>query len=99
MLIYVDIDETICSSSKDLDYSKAKPFATRIEKINKLFDKGNTIVYYTARGSKTGINWRETTLKQLESWGCKYHELKMGKPHYDMMICDKCFNSEDYLDE
>ena len=51
MLIYVDIDETICESPKDRDYAKATPVKDRIEKINKLFDEGNTIVYWTARGT------------------------------------------------
>ena len=35
MLIYVDIDETICESPKDRDYTKAQPIKERIEKINK----------------------------------------------------------------
>ena len=54
-VIYVDIDETIChrESSVDFgvthDYTKAKPIKENIEKINKLYDEGNTIVYWTAR--------------------------------------------------
>ena len=87
-IIYVDIDGTICSLVKD--YHDAKPIVEHIEKINKLFDEGNTIVYYTARGQKTKKDWAELTRKQLNEWGCKYHELKMNhKPHYDLMICDK----------
>ena len=70
MLIYVDIDETICESPKDRDYAKATPVKDRIEKINKLFDEGNTIVYWTARGTMTGINWYEVTKKQFQTWGC-----------------------------
>ena len=61
MLIYVDIDETICESPKDRDYTKAQPIKERIEKINKLFDEGNTIVYWTARGTMTGIDWYQVT--------------------------------------
>ena len=67
----------------------------RIDKINKLFDEGNKITYYTARGSTTGIDWYEITKKQLEDWGCRYHNLDVGnKPHYDLLICDKAINSE-----
>ena len=51
--------------------------------------KGNTIIYWTARGSTTGANWVEFTNYQLNRWGCKYHELKVGKPHYDLWIDDK----------
>ena len=62
MIIYVDIDETICShfdiSQGPRDYSKASPILNRIEKINKLYDKGHTIVYWTARGTVTGLDWR-----------------------------------------
>ena len=44
----------------------------------------------TARGSGTGIDWYDVTKKQLDLWGCKYHELSVGeKPVYDLLICDK----------
>ena len=51
MVIYVDIDETICYYENDRDYYLAKPILTNINKINKLYDEGNEITYYTARGS------------------------------------------------
>ena len=54
MIIYVDIDETICITPESRDYSKANPILTNIEKVNKLYDDGHTIVYWTARGSTTG---------------------------------------------
>ena len=32
----------------------------------------------------------ELTKSQLTEWGCKYHELSVGKkPDYDLLICDK----------
>jgi hypothetical protein len=93
--IYVDIDETICYYKDERHYPLAQPILERIEKINELYDKGNTITYYTARGSVTKIDWYDTTKKQLESWGCKYHYLSVGeKPAYDLLICDKAINSE-----
>ena len=97
MNIYVDIDETICISHGD--YQNAKPIWDRIDKINKLYDGGNTITYWTARGTLTGINWYELTLTQLKHWGCKYHELRMGKPAYDLFIDDKAIRTEDYFNE
>ena len=96
MLIYVDIDNTICVT-EGTDYNDVKPMPERIEKINKLYDEGNTIVYWTARGSVTGIDHQELTKKQFKEWGVKYHELKFGKPPYDLFIDDKNINSENYF--
>ena len=97
MLIFVDIDETICYYDVKRDYDLAQPHLDRINKINKLYDDGNTIVYWTARGTVTQINWFKITLKQLNDWGCKFHELRMGKPAYDLFIDDKNINSETYF--
>ena len=96
MTIYVDIDNTILDTPST-DYKKSKPMKERIEKINQLYDDGNTIVYWTARGSVTGIDWSELTEKQLKEFGVKYHSLKMGKPSYDLFIDDKNINSEEFF--
>lgn len=88
-IIYVDIDETICTGGLKYDYTLAKPIQENIDKINKLYDEGNIIYYWTARGSTTGFNWRPTTEKQLSDWGVKYHQLRMNKPGYDILIDDK----------
>ena len=89
MKIYVDIDNTICSQVVG-DYGKAEPWHDNIAKINKIYDEGNKIIYYTARGTVSKINWYDITKDQLDSWGCKYHDLSVGeKPHYDLLICDK----------
>lgn len=90
MIIYVDIDETICYYKGERDYELALPIPENIVKINKLFDSGNEIIYYTARGSLSKIDHYDLTKKQLDGWGCKYHKLSVGeKPHYDLLICDK----------
>ena len=94
--IYVDVDETICISPQSRDYAKAVPILTNIEKANKLYKEGHTIVYWTARGTGSGKDWREVTEKQFEEWGVKYHELKFGKPMYDLFIDDKNKNTEDW---
>jgi hypothetical protein len=93
MIIYVDIDETICSKSENMDYSTASPWMDRIDFINSLYEKGHTIIYWTARGSGTGINWSKVTKRQFKSWGVKYHKLKFKKPIYDIFIDDKNLNS------
>ena len=96
MKIFVDIDETICVSPKDRDYNRSEPLYENIEKANKLYDEGHTIVYWTARGTGSGIDWRETTEQQFDSWGVKYHELRFGKPIYDLFIDDKNMNTRDW---
>ena len=95
-ILYVDIDGTICTNT-DGDYHKAQPHSDRILKINKLYDMGNTIIYWTARGSVTQIDWLEFTKKQLTKWGVKYHDVRVGKPHFDLYICDKAINSESFF--
>lgn len=99
MIIYVDIDETICRSPKDWNYNNSKPIPHRIKKINKLYDEGNTIIYWTARGSRTGIDWSKLTQQQLNEWGVKYHNIKMGKPYYDLFIDDKNINCDKYFED
>ena len=96
-VIYVDIDETICKTPESRDYSLAVPFKERINKINLLYDEGNTIVYWTARGTGSGIDWRDVTEIQFRQWGVKYHKLKLGKPMYDLFIDDKNINSEKFF--
>jgi hypothetical protein len=98
MVIYVDIDETICCYGEIREYPLAKPIKERISKINTLFDEGNTIVYWTARGSTTGIDWTDLTTKQLQEWGAKYHDLKLMKPPYDLFICDKAVNTNNFFE-
>ena len=97
MIIYVDIDETICKLPKTRDYSLATPMTSRIERVNKLYDEGNTIIYWTARGTGSGIDWREITERQFKDWGVKYHDLKFGKPIYDLFIDDKNINSDRFF--
>ena len=52
MRYVVDIDGTICvpGETEDERYTGATPIQERIDKINKLYDEGNEIVYLTARG-------------------------------------------------
>jgi hypothetical protein len=94
-VIYVDIDETICETPNPRIYENANPIVENIEKINKLYDEGNTIVYWTARGSRKQIDWYDLTEKQLLSWGAKFNELRVDKPYYDLFIDDKTLRIEE----
>ena len=92
-----DIDGTICDKNKNDDYDKAYPFLERIRKINKLYDEGNYIVFFTARGMGRYQNnanlsiqkFYSLTKNQLEKWDVKYHELILGKPSGDIYVDDK----------
>ena len=52
----------------------------------------------TARGRGSGIDWTQLTIKQLDMWGVKYHELEpmFHKPTADLFIDDKGINSEEW---
>jgi len=106
----VDIDGTICTPTIGRDYHKAEPWQDRIEVLNKLYDDGNYIIYFTARAmgrfsdqphtiaaQKAKEVLFELTENQLKDWGCKYNELIMGKPHADLFIDDKGINCDDFF--
>ena len=102
MKYIIDIDGTICKEvileNGKKDYENHVPIIERIAAVNALYDSGNTIKYMTARGITSKIDYYELTLKQLEKWGAKYHELSVGKKeHYDIWIDDKAVNSESYF--
>ena len=107
-IAFVDIDETICfyQGSRYQDnrvYEQAVPSYKNIAKINKLYDEGWTIIYWTARGSTQPDNQerldyiRELTTQQLNDWGAKFHRLEIGdkKPLYDLVIDDKAKRIEE----
>jgi len=90
--IVVDVDGTICTQEKD--YNNAKPLMNRIEFINNLHAEGLEVEYFTARGTKTGKDWKEITEKQFEKWGVKYDKLTFGKPAGDLYVDDKAFSTQ-----
>ena len=52
MRYVVDIDGTICTPgpTDEMRYEQAMPIQDRIDKINKLYDEGHTIVYLMPEG-------------------------------------------------
>jgi CMP-N,N'-diacetyllegionaminic acid synthase len=84
-----DIDGVIARQAKDNNYALAEPNREMIDIINKLYDMGNHIVLFTARGYVTGIDWSSVTKEQLSKWGLKYHELHFGKPNADYYVDDR----------
>lgn len=94
-----DIDGTICTQEPDntIPYNKAAPYKERIARINELYEQGNQITLFSARGTVTGIDWKSFTEKQLMNWGVKYHELIFGKPEADFFIDDKGMTIEEFI--
>ena len=104
----VDIDGTICDKPtcrEDGRYETSIAKPERIAKINQLYDEGNYIIYLTARGMGRHKNSRmlahkdfyDLTYAQLVRWGCKFHELHMGKPSADYYIDDKGVNDNGFF--
>lgn len=105
--IAFDLDDVICFRSNEYEnlgpekYSYCEPYYEVIDIINSLYDDGYRILIYTARGmSQFNGNIIEIYSKlynktndQLKNWGLKYHQLVMGKIHYDILIDDKAINS------
>lgn len=100
MIYIVDIDQTICNTPV-IDgkhrYDLSEPYPERIQKINELYDEGHTIIYWTARGSGSGINQFKITFGSLMAWGAKFDELRLGKPSYDVWVDDKAFSDKDFF--
>jgi mannose-6-phosphate isomerase-like protein (cupin superfamily) len=99
MNLYIDIDNTICSTPVDGKdkYDRSVPIYDRIAEVNRLYNEGNIITYWTARGSASHVDYTELTKKQLAEWGCLYHHLQMNKPAYDLYVDDKCCHSDTFF--
>ena len=87
--IVIDVDGVVATIVKGLDYSEAKPIKKNIHLINDLKKSGMKIVFFTARGSETGINWKSITKDQFKKWGVLYDQLIIGKPAADLYIDGK----------
>ena len=106
MRYVVDIDGTICYPGEgEQRYTDAVPRQDRIDIINNLYDEGHIVTYLTARGmgrhnnncEKAYEEFYDFTVKQLETWGCKYTELFLGKPSGDIYIDDKGISDNDFF--
>lgn len=105
MRYIVDIDGTICEQMKNFAYGTGEVFYDRIKYLNDLYDSGNEIIYYTARGMGefdgsyrlANKKWYNITEEQLKTWGAKYTKLIIGKYSGDYYIDDKGINPEQFF--
>ena len=87
MKYVIDIDGTICTTTNG-NYELAIPIQSKIEKINKLYDEGNHIIYSTARGMGrfkgsrilSYENFYDLTYSQLKSWGVNFTNFILENP-------------------
>lgn len=94
-----DIDGTICTNTLG-KYYKAKPFPDMLRRINNLYDAGHTIIFMTARGCVSQVDYTELTAEQLSEWGFKYHRLITNqKPHAELFIDDRGVNVSEWRTE
>jgi len=107
MIIAFDLDEVICTRPKGHEdmgvgkYAYCEPIKDMVKIVNSAYDEGYIIKIYTARGMsvfrgdpyKVYANLYQITCDQLKEWGVKFHELVMGKLHYDLLIDDRAIFS------
>jgi hypothetical protein len=75
----IDIDGTICDDIPNEEPERmatAELFPDALETIDKWFDEGHVITFFTSRIEEH----REVTEKWLKDNGFRYHGLLMGKP-------------------
>ena len=101
--LIVDVDDTISYTTKR-DWENAKPNLPLIRKLNKLYDEGWEVHYYTARGSLSCKNREEAEniykpiiLKWFFKHNVKFTELSFNKPLGTYYIDDKAITPEDFL--
>lgn len=75
----IDIDGTICDDIPNEEperMSTAKLFPDALETLNKWYEEGHVICFFTSRTEEH----RKVTEQWLKNNGFKYHSLVMGKP-------------------
>jgi uncharacterized HAD superfamily protein len=75
----IDIDGTVTDDVPNEEPERmvtCKPFPDALEIVNKWFDDGHQICFFTSRTEEH----REITETWLKNSGFKYHNLLMGKP-------------------
>lgn len=83
-----DIDGVLCNNTHGR-YELAEPYQHVIARVNALYELGHRVILFTARGTTTGIDWRELTEQQMRTWGVQYHQLFFGKPEADIFVDDR----------
>ena len=79
-IFLVDIDGTICENIPNEDgverMRNAKPYEESVRAVNRLYDHGNFICFFTARTDEHA----EVTKEWLQEHKVKYHQIIFNKP-------------------
>lgn len=79
-IFIIDVDGTICEHVSNEEGAEgmrvARPFAASIREINRLYDEGHYICFFTARTEEH----RQVTEDWLERHGVKHHSVIFNKP-------------------
>ena len=83
--VFIDIDGTICTEERTFERPLATPLPNAREAINKMYNEGHTIIFWTARG------WEQYKITEdwLKKHGFLYHQILMGKPMATVFIDDR----------
>lgn len=87
----VDIDGVLTNEIDGHNYESRTPNADNIKRINRFFQDGARIVLWTSRY----LEDEEVTKNWLSKHNVMYDELILGKPQYDRIIDDKCWELND----
>ena len=96
MKIAFDLDNTVLTQgSPDNNYEDSEIKPGMVDYVNKLYDKGHEIYFYTARHFKHHVY----TDNYLKNCGFKYHGLYMNKISVDLFVDDRAFRWKDGLED
>jgi hypothetical protein len=92
MRIAFDIDNTVITQgSPGNEYNDVSCKENMVDVVNKLYDDGHEIYFFTARHFKHFLK----TEKMLKEYGFKYHGLVMNKISCNLFVDDRGFRWED----
>lgn len=96
--IVMDLDGTLCTQPHQTEFGDAEPIPSRIAALNALRAQGHRVTIDTARGSRSGGDWRELTERQLAEWGVEYDELRVGiKRGAEVYVDDRGMSPEEFF--
>ena len=79
-IFIIDIDGTICENVKNEEglekMRNARPFPDSINEINRMYDEGHYICFFTARTD----DHKEVTEEWLRIHNVKFHKILFNKP-------------------
>lgn len=107
-ILAFDLDGVLCVRGRDYEhlgprkYNYSNPVKKYVDIVNDCYDSGYYIKIYTSRGmtqfqgdeSAVYAMLYKKTVKWLKENNVKFHELRMGKIHFDLLIDDKCVDSQ-----